>query len=156
MQILTFYALMFVALGLWGVWLIMKWRELPDFSNAVYNSMVEKGLLSDSVDRDLFKQSFIRCEAPLAGTYRWVAALVSLIALPPLIMAFNWIWDFLWRLGGAVEGPMQRGYMFHSFMTFVFLMAIIVGFLFLVTSHYYRNAPPSLRSEIKRLEGKDS
>lgn len=154
MQILHFYGLMFAALALWGAWLIMKWRELPDFSNAVYNSMVEKGLLSDAVDRDTFKDSFIRCEAPLAATYRWVAALISLIALPPLIMGFNMIWDWIWRLNGAVPGPLERGYMFHVFMTFVFVMGVVVGFLYLMTSHYYRNAPPSLKSEIKRLEGK--
>ena len=40
---------MFVALGLWGIWILMKWRELPTFSKAVYDSMREKKLLSDRV-----------------------------------------------------------------------------------------------------------
>lgn len=155
-MILTFYALMFVALGLWGVWLVMKWRELPDFSNAVYNSMREKGLLSENVSREDFKETFIRCEAPVAVTYRWVAALISLVALPPLIMGFNWVWDLVWRLGGAVEGPLERGYMFHVFMTFVVIMGLVVAFLYAVTSHYYRNAPPSLKSELRRLERKSA
>lgn len=155
MSYLTIYALMFVALGLWGIWILMKWRELPDFSNAVYNSMTEKGLLSETVSREDFKESFIRAEAPVAMTYRWVTALVSLIALPPLMLIFNWIWDFFWRLGGAVAGPLERGYMFHLFMTFLFVMAVIVGFLYLMTAHYYRNLPPSLKQEIRRLEGKN-
>jgi hypothetical protein len=151
-MILTFYGLMFVALGLWGIYLWMKWRELPDFSNAVYNSMRDKGLLSDRIEREDFKTIFIRCEAPMAATYRWFAALISLLALPPLISVFNFAWDTVWRWTGAVAGPLERGYMLHLFMTFVVVMAVIVGFLYLVTARYYRNAPPSLKSEIRRLE----
>ncbi|WP_084418097.1 hypothetical protein [Henriciella litoralis] len=153
MGILTFYAFMFALLGGWGIWLLMQWRGLPDFSNAVYNSMTEKGLLSPTVGREEFKEAFIRCEAPVAASYRWVSALVSLIALPLLVLIFNTIYDFFWRLGGAVPGPLERGYMFHTFLTFVFVMAVIVGLLYLVTAHYYRHAPPSLKSEIRRLEG---
>ncbi|MEQ8558905.1 MAG: hypothetical protein RIB03_11360 [Henriciella sp.] len=153
-MILGFYALMFVALGIWGLWLFMKWRELPDFSNAVYNSMREKGLLSDKIERDDFRESFIRAEAPLAATYRWGAALFCLVALPLLVSGFNWLWDWMWRLGGSVPGPLERGYMFNIFMTFLFVMGVIVGVLYLVTSYYYRNPPPTLKSEIRRLEGK--
>jgi hypothetical protein len=152
-MILTFYALMFVALGLWGLYLLMKWRELPEFSNAVYKSMREKGLLSEKVSREEFKEAFIRCEAPIAASYRWVAALISLVGLPLLISGFNFLWDSIWRFNGAIAGPFERGYMLHVFMTFVVVMGIVVGFLYLVTSHYYRNAPPSLKSEIRRLEG---
>ena len=155
MSDLTFYALMFVARGLWGLWIVMKWRELPTFSDAVYNSMKEKKLLSDKVTQEDFRAIFIRTEAPLAASYRWGAALVSLLALPLLVMGFNNLWDLLWRLGGAVEGPMERGYMFNVFMTFLFVMGVVVLFLYAVTSHYYRNAPPSLKSEIRRLEGRD-
>ena len=99
-----------------------------------------------------FKTIFIRCEAPMAATYRWFAALISLLALPPLISVFNFEWDTVWRWKGAVAGPLERGYMLHLFMTFVVVMAVIVGFLYLVTARYYRNAPPSLKSEIRRLE----
>ncbi|WP_084397875.1 hypothetical protein [Henriciella aquimarina] len=155
-MILGFYALMFVALGIWGLWLFMKWRELPDFANAVYISMRDKGLLSDRIDRESFAESFIRCEAPLAATYRWGAALFCLLALPPLIAGFNWIWTFFWRLGGAQPGPFEQGYMLQIFMTFLFVMGVIVGVLYLVTAYYYRNAPPTLKSEIRRLEGQTS
>ena len=146
---------MFVSLGLWGLWILMKWRELPTFSDAVYDSMKEKELLSDKVTQEDFREIFIRTEAPLAASYRWGAALVSLLALPLLVMGFNNLWDIFWRLGGAVEGPMERGYMFNIFMTFLFVMGVVVLFLYAVTSHYYRNAPPSLKSEIRRLEGRD-
>lgn len=155
-MILTFYALMFVALGLWGLYLFMKWRELPDFSNAVYNSMREKGLLSEKVSREEFMEVFLVCEAPLAASYRWFAAAVSLLSLPLLVSGFNFIWDSAWRFSGAVPGPLESGYMLHIFMTFCAVMGIIVGFLYLVTSHYYRNAPPTLKSEIRRLEGKEA
>ena len=70
MGYLTFYALMFVALGLWGIWILMKWRELPTFSKAVYDSMREKKLLSDRVSQEDFKEIFIRTEAPLAHLAR--------------------------------------------------------------------------------------
>ena len=63
MGYLTFYALMCVALGLWGIWILMKWRELPTFSKAVYDSMREKKLLSDRVSQEDFKEIFIRTEA---------------------------------------------------------------------------------------------
>lgn len=152
-MILTIYALMFAALGLWGAYLLMKWRELPDFSNAVYNSMREKGLLSEKVEREDFQEAFIKCEAPLAASYRWFAALVSLSGLPMLVSGFNFLWDSIWRFSGAQPGPLESGYMFHIFMTFLVVMGVVVGFLYLVTSHYYRNAPPSLKSEIRRLEG---
>ena len=131
----------------------MKWRELPTFSKAVYDSMREKNLLSDRVSQEDFKEIFIRTEAPLAASYRWGSALISLLALPLLVMGFNNLWDWMWRLSGAMPGPFERGYMFNIFMTFVFVMGVIVLLLYAVTSHYYRNAPPSLKSEIRRLEG---
>ena len=35
----------------------------------------------------------------------------------------------------------------------VFVMAVLVGLLYLITAYYYRERPPTLASEIKRLEG---
>ncbi|MEM9226125.1 MAG: hypothetical protein AAGA24_06385 [Pseudomonadota bacterium] len=145
------YFSMFVPILVWAGILVWKWRTLPDFAGEVYDSSVEKGLLSAQIDRAAYIESFVRVEGPRAATYRCAAAFVSLLALPVLVSLFNTIWVTVWRWFGAVEGPYERGYMLHTFLTFVFVMAVIVGALYLVTAFYYRKMPPSLTAEIKRL-----
>ena len=149
------YVLVFAALAVWLGWIIWKWVELPRFADQVYHSMIKKNLLSPDVNQDEFRASFSAAEGPRASTYRWVCAFISALAVPPLMMGFNWLWDTVWRLTGANPGPYERGFMLHTFMTFVFVMTIVVSFLFVVMRHYPHNSAPSLKSEIRRLEGRE-
>ncbi len=148
-----FYFAMFVPVLIWAGLLAWRWRTLPEFAGEVYDSNVEKGLLNGKIDREAYIRSFVKSEGPRSGIYRCATALAALLALPALVSLFNTIWDTLWRFFGAVEGPYERGYMLHTFLTFLFVMAVLVGVLYLVTAYYYRTAPPTLTSEIKRLEG---
>ena len=148
----TYYGL-FAMIGAWAA--ILGWRRyrLPAFAAEVYDSNVDKGLLNPKIDREAYIASYVRTEAPRSGAYRCASAFVSLLAVPMLISLFNMAWDTVWRWFGAVPGPYESGYMLHTFMTFVVVMAVIVGFLYLVTAYYYHTRPPTLAQEIKRLEG---
>ena len=149
---LIYYGMFFVILGWAGV---LAWRfyKLPEFAGEVYDSNVEKGLLNADIDRDAYIQTYVRTEWPRSAAFRCGTAFVSLAMMPILIAIFNRIWDSGWLAMGAVPGPFERGYMLHTFMTFIVVMAVIVGLLYVVTAFYYRTAPPTLAQEIKRLEG---
>ena len=150
---ISYFALLLGLIG-WAAALAWRWYNLPSFAGEVYDSNVEKNLLNGDIDRDAYIESYVKSEGPRSATYRCASAFVALLALPSLVGAFNWMWDAVWRLTGAVEGPFERGYMLHTFMTFVFVMAVIVALLYIVTAWYYRTRPPTLADEIKRLEGK--
>ena len=137
----------------WGYWLWRKWRDLPHFADTVYEARREQGELGKAITRDMFRQIYTRCEAPRRQTYRFTAALLSTLLLPVSVFSFNRIWDFFWRLAGAPQGPFERGFMLHTFLTFIFVMAVAVGIIYLWLRHFHRHAPPSLKSEIRRLEG---
>ncbi|MEM6535612.1 MAG: hypothetical protein AAF613_08240, partial [Pseudomonadota bacterium] len=91
------YFSMFVPILVWAGILVWKWRTLPDFAGEVYDSSVEKGLLSAQIDRAAYIESFVRVGGPRAATYRCAAAFVSLLALPVLVSLFNTIWVTVWR-----------------------------------------------------------
>lgn len=149
---ISYYGLL-IALVLWAAGLAWRWYRLPDFAGQVYDSNVEKNLLSGDINRDAYIESYVKTEGPRSATYRCASAFVALLALPSLVTAFNWMWDTVWRFLGAIEGPFERGYMLHTFMTFVFVMAVIVALLYVVTAWYYRTRPPTLAEEVKRLQG---
>lgn len=149
---ITYYG-MFGLIAIWAAMLAWRRYKLPDLAGEVYDSNVEKGLLNAAVDRNEFIASFVRAEAPRSGAFRCATAFVSLALVPILVSLFNRVWDMVWRWFGAVPGPYESGYMLHTFMTFVVVMAVIVGFLYVVTAYYYHTRPPTLAQEIKRLEG---
>ncbi|MGB2572827.1 MAG: hypothetical protein ACPIE8_01150 [Henriciella sp.] len=144
---------MIAGLLAWGLGLCWAWSRMGTFAGEVYDSNVELGMLSKDIDREAYIASYIRTEGPRAATYRCLSSIAAGLLLPILIAAFNRIWDGVWRLMGAVEGPFERGYMLHTFLTFVFVMLVIVGMLYLVTAYYYRFMPPTLAEEVERLKG---
>ncbi len=143
---------MIAGLLVWGAGLFWAWSQLGTFAGEAYDSNVELGMLSEEIDRDAYIASYIKTEGPRSATYRCLSAIGASLLLPILIAAFNRIWDSVWRLMGAIEGPFERGYMLHTFMTFVFVMLVIVGMLYLVTAYYYRFMPPTLAEEVERLK----
>jgi hypothetical protein len=151
--IMLSYLGMLASLFAWALALAWRWRTLPAFARQVYDSNVEKGLLDGGINREDYARSYVRVEGPRAASYRCATGFVALLSLPLLVDLFNRIWDMAWRLLGAVEGPYERGFMLHTFMTFVFVMAVMVGLLYLVTAYYYHTRPPTLVEEIERLQG---
>lgn len=150
------YYLMFVPIVIWAGILAWKWFKAPELGEQVYDSNVEKGLLSSKVPRDEFIKSFAKTERPRLGIYQCGIALLALILLPALIAGFyGFTHDAnVWGEDNVQLTIRQQnlGTILGDFLTILIIMAINVGLLAAATFFYYRNRPPSLRSEIRRLE----
>jgi len=138
----------------WAIILAWRWRTLPSFAAEVYDSNVEKDLLSSQINRDDYIESYVRAEWPRAGAFRCVTAFISLLLLPVLVSIFGDVLETLWRWAGIGFGPYGIGQILQDFVLVLVVMALFAGLLYLVTGYYYRTAPPTLTQEIKRLEGK--
>lgn len=150
------YYLMFVPLAVWAGVLAWRWHKTPTLGEQVYDSNVEKGLLNGNVPRDEFVRSFAKAERPRLGLYQCGVALLALLLLPILVSGFygltlnlnNWGEDSIQM---TVRGQ-NLANILGDFVTIVLIMGINVVLLAAVTFFYYRNRPPTLRSEIRRLE----
>lgn len=150
------YYLMFVPVAVWAGILAWKWIKTPELGEQVYDSNVEKGLLSGKVPREEFIESFSRAERPRLGIYQCGIAFLALILLPILVAGF---YGFTHEANVWGEDNVQLtirqqslGNILGDFLTILMIMGINVGLLAAGTFFYYRNRPPSLRSEIRRLE----
>jgi len=150
------YYLMFVPIMIWAGVLAWKWIKAPELGQQVYDSNVEKGLLSGKVPRDEFIRSFAKAERPRLGIYQCGIALLALVLLPVLVTVF---YGFTHQANVWGEDHVQvtirqqnLGNILGDFLTIIIIMAINAGLLAAATFFYYRNRPPSLRSEIRRLE----
>lgn len=150
------YYLMFVPIVIWAGILAWRWVKTPELGAQVYTSNVEKGLLNGNVPRDEFVESFSRAERPRLGIYQCAVAFLALVLLPVLVSGFygltlnlnNWGED---SIEVTVRGQ-NLANILGDFVTIILIMGINVALLAAVTFFYYRNRPPSLRSEIRRLE----
>lgn len=151
-----FYYFMFVPILIWAGVLAWKWIKTPELGEQVYDSNVEKGLLNANVPRDEFVRSFTKAERPRLGVYQCGIAFLALVLLPMLVTAF---YGFTHEANVWGEDNVQLtirqenlGNILGDFLTIIIIMAINAGLLAAATFFYYRNRPPSLRSEIRRLE----
>ncbi|MEL7043359.1 MAG: hypothetical protein AAGL90_17705 [Pseudomonadota bacterium] len=150
------YYLMFLPIAVWAGLLSWRWFKTPELAGRVYDSNVEKGLISARIPRDEFIRSFSMAERPRLGVYQCSVALLALLLLPILVAGFygltldlnNWGQDAIQM---TVRGQ-NLANILGDFVTIVMIMGINVLLLAGVTFFYYRNRPPSLRSEIRRLE----
>ena len=150
------YYLMFVPIAVWALVLAWRWVKTPDLGEQVYESNVEKGLISEKIPRDEFVRSFSNAERPRLGIYQCGVAFFALILLPIIVSAFygtsqsmnNWGEDNI----QLTVRQQNLGNILGDFITILIIMAVNVALLAAVTFFYYRNRPPSLRSEIRRLE----
>jgi hypothetical protein len=151
-----FYYLMFAPIMLWAGILAWRWIKTPELGQVVYDSNVEKGLLSGNVPRDEFIKSFSKAERPRLGIYQCGIALLALVLLPVLIAGLYGVTHDLnvWGEDNVQVSFRQQnmGNILGDFITIVIIMGINVALLAAATFFYYRNRPPSLRSEIRRLE----
>lgn len=151
-----FYYLMFAPIALWAGVLAWRWLKTPDLGQQVYDSNVEKGLISESVPRDEFVRSFAKAERPRLGVYQCGAALFALVLLPVIVSTFFSVTQNMNNWGSDnIEVSFREqnlGNILGDFITILVIMGINVALLAAVTFFYYRNRPPSLRSEIRRLE----
>lgn len=151
-----FYYLMFAPIAFWAGVLAWRWLKTPDLGQQVYDSNVEKGLISDSIPRDEFVRSFAKAERPRLGVYQCGAALFALVLLPVIVSTFFSVTQNMNNWGSDnIEVSFREqnlGNILGDFITILVIMGINVALLAAVTFFYYRNRPPSLRSEIRRLE----
>ena len=150
------YYLMFAPIAIWAAVLAWRWMKTPALGEQVYDSNVEKGLISDRIPRQEFVQSFSKAERPRLGIYQCGVALFALFILPMIVSAF---YGMTQRMNNWGEDNIQLtvrqenlGNILGDFITILIIMAVNVILLAAVTFFYYRNRPPSLRSEIRRLE----
>lgn len=150
------YYLMFVPIAIWAGVLAWRWIKTPELGEQVYDSNVEKGLLNGNVPRDEFVRSFSKAERPRLGIYQCGVAFLALVLLPLLVSGFYGLTLNLNNYGQDNIQMTVRGQnlanILGDFITILIIMAINVILLAAVTFFYYRNRPPSLRAEIRRLE----
>lgn len=149
---ILYFGMLAMTIG-WALVLAWRWKTMPAFAGEVYDSNVEKNLLSDKIDRDEYIRSYVRAEFPRIGVFRCATAFVSLIMLPVLVSFFGGILETIWRWLGIGFGPYGLGQIAQDFILVMLIMGSFALLLYLVTAYYYRNIPPSLSQEIKRLEG---
>jgi hypothetical protein len=141
---------------IWAGLLAWRWFKAPELGQHVYDSNVEKGLISAKIPRDEFVRSFARTERPRLGIYQCGAALLALLLLPVIVSIFYGLTTEMNTWGGdnlQVSVRSQNlGNILGDFFTILIIMGVNVALLAAITFFYYRNRPPSLRSEIRRLE----
>ncbi|MEO1188260.1 MAG: hypothetical protein AAFW60_04235, partial [Pseudomonadota bacterium] len=64
------YYLMFLPLAIWAGMLAWRWVKTPELGQQVYDSNVEKGLISGNIPREEFVRSFSKAERPRLGIYQ--------------------------------------------------------------------------------------
>ncbi len=150
------YYLMFAPVLIWAGVLAWRWLKTPELGEQVYDSNVEKGLISDKIPRDEFIRSFANAERPRLGIYQCSVALFALVLLPVIVSAFYGMSQTMNNWGeDNIQITVQQqnlGNILGDFVTILIVMGVNVALLAAVTFFYYRNRPPSLRSEIRRLE----
>lgn len=151
-----FYYLMFLPILIWAGMLAWRWVKTPELGEQVYDSNVEKGLISGNIPREEFIRSFSNAERPRLGIYQCGIAFLALGLLPVWVAGFYGLTNRMNNWGeDNIEVSFQSqnlGNILGDFLTIVIIMGINVVLLAAATFFYYRNRPPSLRSEIRRLE----
>ncbi len=146
------YGLLLLATLGWGVALVMRWRSLPDFAGQVYDSHTKTQLLDARIPRQAYIEAYVRAEGPRLASYRCALALGILSLLPILIPLLSRLSDWIWFQTGLSLGPSNVVQIALDFSVIMLVMALLIGAAYLMTLLYYRNRPPSLRAEIRRLK----
>lgn len=146
------YGLLLLATLIWGVVLIFRWRTLPEFAGDVYDANVEKQVLDDRIPRDAYIDAYVRAEGPRLASYRCALAFGFLVVLPIIIPLLSRLTDWIWFQTGLSLGPSNVVQIVLDFGVILFVMALLIGAVYVLTLIYYRKRPPSLRAEIRRLK----
>ena len=150
------YYLMFVPIAIWAGLLAWRWLKTPELGEQVYDSNVEKGLISGNIPREEFVRSFANAERPRLGIYQCGVALFALVLLPLIVSMFYGVSQSMNNWGEdniqITVRQQNLGNILGDFVTILIVTAVNVALLAAVTYFYYRNRPPSLRAEIRRLE----
>ncbi|MEL6662110.1 MAG: hypothetical protein AAFO57_01245 [Pseudomonadota bacterium] len=143
-------AAMVAGIIIWGAVLAWQWWRTMTEASDIYAAKREIGELRPHVRLEDFKTVYIAAEAPVKGTHLFAAAATSMAAMPLGIWFFSALWYEIWLLAGRVEVA-ANGTMIHTFATFVFIMAIMIGVLYWTLKRYYENLPPSLSAGMRQL-----
>ena len=148
-DLLIFLPLLFLA---WGGFIAWRWYRAYTSAQLFHILKQEQGELSESVSLEDFREGYLAAEAPRAATYAFACALICAVLIPPGIALFSQLWYEAWILAGRYE-PAARGTMIHTFGTFLFCVALMVGVLYIAMKRYYSNLPPRLSDIIRQLNG---
>lgn len=143
-------AAMVAGLIVWGAVLAWLWWRTLSEADEIFDAKREIGELDRHVALEDFRPAYVAAEAPVKGTHLFAAAATSMVLMPLGVWFFSALWYEIWLLGGRVEVA-ANGTMIHTFATFVFIMAIMVGVLYFTMKRHYDNLPPSLNTAIRRL-----
>lgn len=149
-----FYSLMFVPLLGWAAILAWRWFKLPGFAGEVYDSNVEKGLLSAKIPRETYIEHYLEAERPRLAIYRCAVAFICLLMLPGLVSFFYGLAEALneWNEANAFRiGEFRLVGILGDFVTFLLIMGTYVALLLGATALYFRNPAPSLKSQERKL-----
>lgn len=152
MSALFLISLLVLLLIAGAAWVVHSWRETKTLAAKVYERRVEEGELNPDVDFNEFEDVYLRSEGPRFSTYMLAAGAFSVIAFPISIFLYSQVWLELWHLLKGPDWAEQDSFVYFAIMVFFF-----IGFFFAVAwfsmKRFHLNRPPSLRSEIRRLNG---
>ncbi|MEO1028274.1 MAG: hypothetical protein AAFX02_04375 [Pseudomonadota bacterium] len=135
-----------------AAWVAWSWKQTKELAAKVYHRRVEEGEVSPNVPMEAFQDAYVRAEGPRFSTYVLVAGALSAIAFPVSIYLYSQVWLEVWYL---VKAPIWAEQ--HSLVYFAFMVFFYIAFFFVVAwytmKRFHLNRPPSLRSEIRRLNG---
>ena len=131
-------------------WVAYGWYRTRALAPVVYEKRVEQGDLNGAVPKDLFEEVYVRAEGPRFSTYLVIAGAFAVIAFPVIVFIFSQLWLELWSLTGGPDWAERGSFVYLTMMVFLYM-----GFFFAIAwvsmQRFHLNAPPSLRSEIRRL-----
>jgi len=151
----------FVAYGLliaFVVWvLVIAWRWLATVQAEAetYERYVETGELNKDVDRPDFRKVFMWSEGPLFGTVLLGSTVIACVALPILLIMFNFVWRAFWLSSG--ESPvLELGQLPHLLILTIAMVGALFAIAYVCMRWYHQNRPKKLRTEIARLNSEVS
>ncbi len=148
---MIYYAVLVIAVLGWGAHVAWRWKEARAFAPELLKARKEAGELPASVTDAEFTDLYLRAEGPRAATYTVVCAAIMTFALAPMSLIFNTVWEAFWRLSNR-SPVFEVGTLVHTFMFFLFFLAVTVGLLAVAMHRYHTLAPPNLKQVIRTLK----
>lgn len=135
-----------------SAWVLLGWRNTRALAPVVFEKRKEQGDLNRNVPLEAFSEAYIRSEGPRFATYLVSAGAATALAFPVVVFVFAQLWLEIWNLIGGPDWAEQGSFVYLTMMVFLY-----IGFFFIVAwvtmQRFHIKAPPTLRAEIRRLNG---
>lgn len=147
------YFFLIVVILIWGGYVAWRWKQAKDFAPVMLAARKETGEIPESVTEGEFTDLYLRAEGPRSATYIYACAVFMTLAIGPLSLFFNFIWNTAWRLTGQLP-VFEEGTLIHTFTFFLAYMGFTILLLTLAFRRFHATAPPSLKQVIRHLKDK--